>query len=500
MYLVRLREYPNSNPIVIHAPFTDGLKLVGGDISQSLNNITGFDFEMDLTNPGYTKIRPMQSLIDITNVKNGREEFRGRIINYADSMDTSGMHTKKVVCEGGLGYLHDSYQPYISFDGKATDLFKQMINNHNAQVEPYKRYKIGSVSLSAEPKLRGFITPEHTTFEILKDRLLSNYGEVNVETIGSEMVISYVDKIGYDSREEIGISRNLKSITKKVDPSKIVTRLVPLGAVIPTEDPADWEKRTTVESVNGGVIYLERQDLKNEFGIQAGSIIWDDVTIPDNLKTKGVAWLNDQKVVMQQFTVEAIDLFKIGKGVDEYRVGNTHKVINPIMSINERIRVVAKSVDIINPVNSALTIGDKFKTLADYQMEQRNAVKDYNKLQNIINEQRGTISGLTNQINNVQNVINNSNVNTLPADLQFINTQLENIKSDIKKIPTYGLATTTANGLMSSADKFKTDFITVTKATNLDTIATKTGFITVTKAVDLDSLVARVVALEKKVP
>ena len=499
MYLVTFKERPDSEPIVVHAPFVGNAKLISGDINQGVNNIDSFDLEIDFSNDGYNHIKPMQTLVEVRNIKNNYLEFSGRLVNYADSMTSDGLHTKTAICEGALGYLHDSHQPYIDFNGTVEELFGVLINNHNSQVEDYKQFVIGEVDITVKMQKDGliwyspsnptpintvaFITPEQTTFEILKTNLLDVYGgEIQIRNVGTLRYIDYVQYIGHDSQEDIGISRNLRSVTKKVDPSNIVTRLIPLGKTISTTSETDNERRLTIASVNNNVLYLDRADLKSEFGIQTGSFIWDDVDNATTLKTKGTDWLNTQKIVLQQFTIEALDLFKIGKGVEEYIVGNTHNVVNPIMSLRERIRIVTKKVDIVNPVNSSLTIGDKFKSLIDYQKEQREASKNYTKLQNLVTQQRATISGLSEQLAGVQTTLTNTSVDTLPADLQAINLKLDQIQEDISNLPTYDLATETTDGLLAMGDKSKLNKITIINP------------------VDLDNLVARVTALENPTP
>jgi phage minor structural protein len=456
MYSVIFRETPTASPLLVHAPFTGGLKLVSGSINQGINSIDSFDLEIDFTNAGYNHVKPMQTLVEVRNVKNNNVEFTGRVLNYSDNMANDGLHTKSVVCEGILGYLHDSYQPYIDFSGSPESLFNQLITNHNSQVEDYKQFIMGTVSLKTKVNKDGtvisvddgiatksttcFITPEQTTFDQLKSNLLDIFGgEIQVRIVGTLQYIDYVQSVGHDSQEDIGISRNLRSVTKKVDPSSIVTRLIPLGKTISTTSTTDNERRVTIESVNNGKNYLERADLVSQFGIQYGSVTYDDVENPSVILQAGTDWLNQQKIVLEQFTVEALDLFKIGKGIEEYIVGNTHNIVNPIMTLNERIRVIGKTVDIVDPINSSLTIGDKFKTLIDYQMEQREASKNYNKLQNTITQQRATIDSLSTQLAAVQNTVTTSNVSTLPQDLQDINDQLDTIQQEVEALPAYAL-------------------------------------------------------------
>ena len=484
MYLVTLRERPSSEPIIIHSPHVDSLKLLSGSINQGINDISSFDLEIDLNNEGYSKIRPMRTLIDVTNFKTNQLEFSGRIVNYQDTMTTEGVHSKSVICEDSLGYLHDSNPDYLDFTGTAEDLFIQLIVEHNSQVESYKRFTIGNVSLNATMNRDGtntanvtpvsptdtvaFVTPELTTFESIRKYLIDVFGgELNIRNVRDKYYIDYVRAVGHDSGEPIMIGRNMRSLTKKVDPSSIVTRLIPLGATISTKSETDNERRVTIKSVNNDVMYLERPDLISEFGIQTGSVTWDYLINPSVLMNRGITWLNAQIVALQQFTVEAIDLFKIGKGVEEYAVGNSHKIINPIMGIDERIRIIKKTVDIVFPINSTLTIGDKFKTLIDYQIEQRNASKDVRRTQEMVMEQKGIINTLTTQVDTVQQTLSSTSLETLPDDLITIREQLNDVSESLSTLPVYGVATITDDGLMSSEDKNKLNSVVLDVLTKI---------------------------------
>src|SRR5690606_39386003 len=98
-------------------------------------------------------------------------------------------------------------------------------------------------------------------------------------------------------------------------------------------------------------------DLIAEFGIQGGAIVWDDINIPENLLSAGQKWINEQKVALYQYEIDAVDLSLIGLDIDNFEVGNSHPVINPVMNIDERLRIVGKTTDINNPQESSLKVG-----------------------------------------------------------------------------------------------------------------------------------------------
>jgi hypothetical protein len=190
-----------------------------------------------------------------------------------------------------------------------------------------------------------------------------------------------------------------------------VTRLTPLGERIESEDDQATDasqERLTIASVNGGVPYIDRPDLIELFGISGGSETWDDVTTPERLMTNGRNWLNNQKLVLQQFQVSALDLATIGKDIDQFETGNSHYVKNPLMTIDERLRIIGIQKDINAPENSSLTIGDKFLSRTDYQVQQRKSARRVDELQGQLDSQsrrviqlRHAYSEISNQIQDV---------------------------------------------------------------------------------------------------
>src|SRR5699024_7298003 len=139
------------------------------------------------------------------------------------------------------------------------------------------------------------------------------------------------------------IAKNLRSMSQSVDPTEIITRLTPLGERIESEDEEATdasEARLTIEEVNNGIPYIDREDLISEFGIKGGSMTWDDITLPERLLTAGQNWIDSQKVARTQYEISALDLSLIGLDIDYFDVGNSHPVYNPVMGIDEKLRII----------------------------------------------------------------------------------------------------------------------------------------------------------------
>src|SRR5699024_4036544 len=102
----------------------------------------------------------------------------------------------------------------------------------------------------------------------------------------------------------------MQSVSYEIDPTEVITRLVPLGTQIDSEneEATDASKaRLTIADVNNGVDYLDDEDLIDEFGIIERSIVWDDVTNPERLLTNGKRFLREQKTAITRTEVNAIN-------------------------------------------------------------------------------------------------------------------------------------------------------------------------------------------------
>lgn len=493
---------------VIHSPYVNGLKLEKGSIKKEINKIDTFDISFHHYNPAHGQLRPFKTLINVLNTKTGKYEFEGRVLRLEGRMTEDGLHTFSWLCEGELGYLHDSQQKHREWRGRPEDLFISILNYHNQQVEDYKKFEPGLFEVTnTTDNLYVYTSAEKTTFEEIEDKILNRIGgELRIRKENGIRYLDVLQRVGEDKTTEIRIAKNLKSISQSVDPTEIITRLTPLGTRIESDDSEATDAsqaRLTIEEVNNGIPYIDRSDLIAEFGIQGGAIVWEDITLPERLLSAGQRWLNEQKVALVQYEVSALDLFLIGLDIDYFDVGNSHPVINPVMNIDERLRIIGKTTDINNPQESSLKIGDKFKTLDEYQHDANKAARQVIELEGIISSQSQRIGQLLNQIgnvnneiDNVKNVIGNADLEELPNAINALEQAIQDLNNALDGIPIYDVATPTQDGLMSAADKAKLDLIQVINSIDLDSLKAKLDLISVTKAIDLDDLEARVAALE----
>ena len=454
---------------VIHSPHVNNLKLETGLIKKEINKVDSFDLSFYQNNPAYGKLKPFKTLINVLNTKTGIYEFEGRILGPDERMMEDGLHTYSYECEGELGYLHDSQQRHLEFRGTPKSLLETILNYHNHQVEEYKQFEVGIVDVTTSTdNIYIYLSAEKSTFEELEDKILNRVGgELRIRKENGTRYLDVLRRVGENKSTEIRIAKNLKSMSRNVDPTQIITRLTPLGTRIESEDTEATDAsqaRLNIESVNGGLPYLDDINLIEEFGIQGGSITWDDITIASNLKTAGLNWLANQKTVHVQYEISALDLSLIGLDIDNFDIGNSHPIINPIMGINENLRIIGKTTNINNPQDAVLKIGDKFKTLNEYQVDSNKSARKVIELEGIISNQSTRIGSLLNQIDNVNIEIDNVLTAIGDADLEGLSDAIAalelaigNLNDALDGIPIYNLVTHYEDGLMASTDKVKLD-------------------------------------------
>ena len=351
---------------------------ITGSCKFGINTIDSFTFTIFPNNDGYNLIYPLKTLVEVKNLNTNNVEFEGRVLLQTPKMDSNGIIYKTVVCESYLGYLNDSVQSYETISGvSAEELFKKIINNHNSQVENSKKFIIGEIKIgtSSSDNEDRYLNYEKT-FDSVNKNLIERFGgELRVRKAGDNIYIDYIKEIGEKKNTVIALANNLIAIEQEKDPSEIITRLIPVGAKLENSD-----ERLTITSINGGINYVEDEEAIKEFGVIVDTVNFDDITEAIELLNKAKSYLKENNKIKKKYKIDALDLSTIDLNFDSFEVGNTYRVINPLMNIDEELRIIEKTLDINSPQNSSLTFGDKFEDIKDYQLGITKATKDLNTL------------------------------------------------------------------------------------------------------------------------
>lgn len=344
----------------IHSDNLD--RISGGKIVKAVNAVDSFTFTIYPDNAGYDKLKPLTTSVTVTDDSTGKDVFIGRVLKCPDSMDEQGLICKSVTCEGRLGWLYDSVQPYAEYKmvGVRTVL-ASFISKHNAQVGDDKHISVGRVTVTAENNYT-YSVNWISTMDAISEQLVGKFGgEIQLRDQDGKVYIDYLEHIGHGTDTKIELAVNLKTISREVDETSVITRLYPLGAKL-----TDSEKRLTIGAVNGGKDYIEDSALVAKYGVISGTQTWDDVTQASILKTKATAFLKSANKAKKQYKITAVDLSTIDMNFEQFELGCWYRVVNPLMGIDEDLRIVGITINLDSPEQSGLTFGDKFETMTGF--------------------------------------------------------------------------------------------------------------------------------------
>lgn len=442
MYGVSLINGANVTPI--HDSMAGGNKLLSAIIKFEINKIAQFDFKFLPNNAGYKDlIKPLQTMVQVVNMRTGREVFYGRIAPITNDMAESGVFTFAYNAKSELDFLNDSKQRQQIYRGKKSDFVKQVLQFHNDNLESYKEFLPGDLSdlIATGDYMEADVDPAKSTFATLTDLILNEYGlEVQIRKESGKRYLDFKKQIGIDSDTEIKLSVNLLSLKQHINPEGIVSRLLVYG-----KQNSETNQRVSIASVNNGKDYIDRPDLIAEYGIKMETATFDDIEDPAALKQTGESQLATQKAVAYQYSVSAVNLSHINPNFDEFEEGNTYRVINPVMSIDERLRVVARQIDLVSVERSNLTIGDKFKSAEEWQLD---------------NVRRRT-----------KQLVTTRQLKEQQSQLEEVRIIAGSTAEAVETVNTTVLEQ--SSQLLSAQDKQKLDYLLVTKEINLDELVTR---------------------------
>lgn len=402
-------------------------KLRSGNVVKGINAIDSFSFSILPSNAGFNLIHDFQTLVNVYNTNKNRHEFHGRVLYSASSMEESGLIYKNVVCESYLGFLCDSQQSYVEEQNWTVNgLLQHIIDTHNGQVESYKQFTLGNVTVT-DPNDNLYVgIQRENSWKTIEEKLINKLGgEITFRVVDGVNYLDYVEKRGATLTTPIKLSKNMKSITREDNPMDYISRLIPLGAKLTTTDEegneVETEERLDITSVNNGLNYIRSAEAEEAYGVRYATVLFDDVTTASNLLTKGQGYLAENNKVQIKYSINALDLSLLGLDINDFDVCNYHPIENELLGINDTARIIKKNIDICKQTGSAIEFGDNFKTLSDINKERDDAMKDFiNRIESTKNELKDYVGQHDEQLTNEMKQITIENHTAVINDCESI--------------------------------------------------------------------------------
>ena len=321
------KEYPlhnlKSRRLIVSEPYFE--------IGDNLNGQA--EFKVFTGHPYYGKVKKLTTDIIIRN--DNTDMFYGRVLY--DDEDSNG--TKQVFVEGELAFLCDSIQrPREYHNIGVRDYLTNVIKIHNDQVEARKHFTVGRVTVEdANDSLYRFSNWE-TTRETLKDKLS--------------------DRLG-GRTQQIKFGKNLLSFARNFDATDLATCIIPLGTTLEESSIEGLDERLTIKEVNGGKDYVTDDAAVAAYGKIYKTIIFDDITLPANLKTKGQKYLTQTQYEKMVLECKAIDLNFTDEEFESFSLGSLVRCVSEPHALDAWYPVTKQKFYLTDFKKNTITLGDE---------------------------------------------------------------------------------------------------------------------------------------------
>lgn len=299
--------------------------------------------------PAAELLCPMKTEIYVEDNEN--ETWRGRLISR-----NRGLKNRiKLTVKGIADYLHDTVvQVGIISGATASAALAAILTAHNAACEELgKRFSVGTVTVEATVDFDG--TQHQSPWDILAS-LAKKYGGRIVGRNDPATGIRYIDWMSTEMSDLVTCAQtleygvNLLSLEDRLDGSELVTRLYGYGKTVNGVP-------VTVESVNGGVPYIEDTDAIAAFGVIAGVLNRGDETDPVQLLQTMREELKMRLEDARDITANAVDLYDVGQEVEPFAVGQKVHTIAAPLYMDVMLRATKIQRNLFRPKNTKITFG-----------------------------------------------------------------------------------------------------------------------------------------------
>lgn len=314
-----------------------GRTVIEGKLTLKESDIDDLTLVVAKNNPLFDNVKTFHTHVEVYDDK--ELIFRGRAIKPKKSMESSGEFRREYIFEDIEAYLLDSVQRFYEGVGeKPVDFLKHLIEVHNSQVDKFQQFEVRNVTVtdSKDDAYRQIDYPK--TRDAIKDKLLQSLGGYVVTTYkpGGPNYLDYLKDIGQDHKNDtpIQLSRNMKSASVQIDPTKVITRLVPLGKTLEPETvTVDGDSGSTTgvtQAVNGdwteaiknaaymmGITDLSQNDIDRIKSLIQHESNGNE-TIQNNWDSNAAA--GHPSIGLLQYTQPTFDSYKVS-GYENIRVG-----------------------------------------------------------------------------------------------------------------------------------------------------------------------------------
>ena len=306
-------------------------------------------------------------------LQNEKEIFYGEVREITDNID----FTKHIYAVGELAFLFDSIQPQKVYQCSPLQMFTEIINIHNSQVEQKKQFKVGEVSVTDANDYVYHFTNREDTLTVLRDKLCTPLnGYLKITKVNGERYINLVpiERYGKHCTQEIQFGENLLDYSANSTSVNIATSVIPIGAMIEEENRTskavkgldeyvtivgtavdDYHKKTDDD-------YVINDAAVSQFGHIRVTKEWPDVHSPEILREKATEWIKQTQFADLILNVSAFDRNLSDINIDSFDLGDIVSVWAVPFGMESVTFPVQKKTIYMNDITkNYIVLGNKFQ-------------------------------------------------------------------------------------------------------------------------------------------
>ena len=361
---------------------------------------------------------PVKRASIIKICKDGVTVFKGCVADT--SMDFAGNKTYNI--DGAMMWMKDICKPPFTMT-EDTMLYyaTAIITQYNDVCRATKQIKLGTVD-DTLPTLTVEQTEYKSMLSLLQDAAQAIGGTLCISYDGDDIFLDVIKAYDHRCAQQIEISKNLLDLTDQIDSADLITRVYPIG-----------KDGLTIASVNNNSTCLINADAEGLYGRIDGTLRvgTDDASA---LKAAAATYLAQNCGLSRGIQVSAADLSGTDITLEPYHIGDSVRVVSPPHGIDTIMTVSKLDTSLVGDKDT-MALGWSSKTLTG-----------------AVASGGGSSSGTT----------TSGGGGTIDVDSALSDTSTNPVQNKIvtaalnSKAGT-AVATQSAAGLMSAADKVKLD-------------------------------------------
>lgn len=343
----------------LYDPDNPVLQILSGTLKTGVNLAGTLTFVLSPTHPYRDRVQVRRSVVTV--YRDEKIYFRGSPNSVAE--DDNNLAT--VTVEGALAWLNDSVQPFGEYHEMPLRTYLEtLIANHNAATDDFKHFTVGSVTVTdANDSLYRHSNFEHTK-DAISDKLVSRLGGyLQVRWENGVQYLDYLADFGHVNAQGVHFGQNLLTYARSLPSSSLATAIIPLGCRLKDETGKDTDERLQID--NGGKNYVWDEEAVEQFGWIFDTVIFDDVTLKENLLSRGYSTLESRKALPATVKLTAVDFGALDGRYERITVGDLLPVDSAPHNVDTFMMVAEMLENLTDSGKSTVTLNRTSATMTD---------------------------------------------------------------------------------------------------------------------------------------